>query len=95
MEAIPEKDGYLGVRSEVGLSDLANWPLLTLCPLQDTAEYVAYVAKDPVNQRGEAWWGALGGAGSPEAGEQDQGLLLRRRGALVCTSSQPPRLSAH
>ena len=26
---------------------------LVSCP-QDTAEYVAYVAKDPVNQRGEA-----------------------------------------
>lgn len=26
---------------------------LASCP-QDTAEYVAYVAKDPVNQRGEA-----------------------------------------
>lgn len=41
---------------------------LPLC-LQDTTDYVAYVAKDPINQRGDpslrAWelCGALGGEG--------------------------------
>lgn len=28
-------------------------PELPLCP-QDTTDYVAYVAKDPINQRGDA-----------------------------------------
>lgn len=35
-----------------GLLALANWSPDPSS--QDTAEYVAYVAKDPVNQRGEA-----------------------------------------
>lgn len=38
-----------------------------LC-LQDTTDYVAYVAKDPINQRGDTDWGFCGGM---EAGGGD------------------------
>lgn len=73
MEVTPGKDWDPGVATEVGLSDRANAPL-RLCPPQDTAEYVAYVAKDPVNQRGEAWWERWVGGGTVcEASEQDPG----------------------
>lgn len=39
-----------------------NPPWASLSP-QDMADYVAYVAKDPINQRGEARWVQAGPCG--------------------------------
>lgn len=49
---ISEKDS--GLRGRIKWScKIELTGLFWICSLQDTAEYVAYVAKDPVNQRGE------------------------------------------